>query len=314
MSKSPLSAAHFNSEEAARKHLEGVRWPEGTICPHCGTVGTAYARSKPGLWRCAEKECRKDFTVTIGTIFERSHIPLATWFKAIYYLCSSKKGMSSHQLHRTMGVTYKTAWFMTHRIREAMAPAKGDASTLGGEGKYVEADTTLVGGKEKNKHARKRHHAGTGAVGKQIVHTLVERGGRARSDHIANISGKTLRPIVVKQVSLKSAFMTDEAGEYFHLGKEFARHERVNHSAGEYVRGDAHSNTVESYFATLKRGIVGTYHNVSEAHLKRYLAEFDFRYNERSALGVDDATRTEKAIKGAIGKRLTYRRPDVATA
>src|SRR5215469_304126 len=138
MSRSPLSAAHFNNEEAARKHLEAIRWPDGPICPHCGTVGTAYARSKPGLYRCGERQCRKDFTATIGTIFERSHIPLATWFRAIYYLCSSKKGMSSHQLHRTMGVTYKTAWFMTHRIREAMAPLGGKIEPLGGEGKYVE--------------------------------------------------------------------------------------------------------------------------------------------------------------------------------
>jgi hypothetical protein len=183
----------------------------------------------------------------------------------------------------------------------------GAIAPLGGDGKIVEADTTLVGGKEKNKHASKRRNWGTGAVGKQIVHTLVERGGRARSDHIAKISGKTLRPVIMAQVSRKSSLMTDEAGEYLHLGKEFARHGRVNHQAGEYVRGDVHSNTVESYFATFKRGIVGTYHNVSEAHLKRYLAEFDFRYNERMALGVDDESRADTLIRGIVGKRLTYR-------
>ena len=213
-------------------------------------------------------------------------------------------------MHRMLGVTYKSAWFMCHRLREAMAPLK--FSPLGGEGKTVEADTTYIGGKEKNKHVRLRRKGNIGGVGKQIAHTLVERGGRARSNHIANIAGKTLRPIVMTQVSRKSTFMTDTAGGYMGLGKEFARHEMVDHGALEYVRGDAHSNTVESYFAILKRGIVGTYHHVSEAHLKRYLAEFDFRYNERSALGVGDGERATKALKGIVGKRLTYRPTDKA--
>jgi hypothetical protein len=201
---------------------------------------------------------------------------------------------------------------MAHRIREAMAPGK-NAGPLGGEGKIVEADTTYVGGKEKNKHRNKRNSKNIGGAGKQIVHTLVERGGRARSNHIANVSGKTLRPVVMKQVDRASTLMTDTAGGYMAMGKEFARHEMVDHGIGEYVRGDAHSNTVESYFATFKRGIVGTYHNVSEAHLKRYLAEFDFRYNERMALGIDDAERTTRAIKGAEGKRITYRMPRETT-
>jgi transposase-like protein len=308
-----LSSPVYSNEEAARKHLEAIRWPEGVTCPRCGSVEGARAvggaSMGPGWFYC--EDCQDKFTVRTGTVYERSHVPLHKWLLAFRLMASSKKGFSAHQLHRTLGVTYKTAWFMAHRIREAMAPAKGKAGPLGGEGKIVEADTTYIGGKEKNKHRSKRNAKNIGGAGKQIAHTLVERGGRARSDHIPNISGKTLRPVVMKQVHPKSSFMTDTAGGYMALGKGFYRHEMVNHEAGEYVRGDAHSNTVESYFAILKRGVIGTYHHVSEAHLKRYLAEFDFRYNERSALGVEDAERTTRAIKGAEGKRLMYRqRPD----
>ncbi|HEX3431743.1 MAG TPA: IS1595 family transposase [Rhizomicrobium sp.] len=304
----------YADADKAREFLEAVRWPDGAYCPHCGATGDDVTRMagkahRPGLFQC--NACKEQFSVTVGTLYERSHIPLNKWLLATHLLCASKKGMSAHQLWRTLGFgSYRTAWFMAHRIREGMKPAK--PTPLGGEGKIVEADTTWVGGKETNKHRSKRDrkHGYGGKGQKQAVHTLVERGGRARSDHVAKVNGKTLRPIVMTQVHRNSALMTDEAGEYFHIGKEFARHERVNHYAGEYVRGDAHSNTVESYFATLKRGIIGTYHNVSEAHLKRYLAEFDFRYNERSALGVEDAERTVKALKGITGKRLMYRRPD----
>jgi hypothetical protein len=247
----------------------------------------------------------------MGTLYERSHIPIHKWLLATHLMAASKKGISAHQLWRMLGFgSYRTAWFMAHRIREGMAPLK--AGPLGGEDKIVEADATYIGGKEKNKHRNKRTKGNIGGKGKMIAHTLVERGGRARSDHVANVAGKTLRPIVMKQVSRKSSFMTDTAGGYMEMGKEFARHEMVDHGAGEYVCGDAHSNTVEGYFATLKRGIVGTYHHVSEAHLKRYLAEFDFRYNERMALGVDDKTRAERAVKGVEGKRLTYRRTNEA--
>jgi transposase-like protein len=300
----------FTDEEAARKHFEAIRWPDGVTCPHCGVVGEATElqgkSTRPGLYKC--RACQKPFTATMGTLYERSHIPLHKWLLATHLLAASKKGISAHQLWRMLGFgSYRTAWFMAHRIREGMAPLKGKAGPLGGEGKIVEADTTYVGGKEKNKHRNKRNAKNIGGMGKQIVHTLVERGGRARSNHIANVSGKTLRPIVMKQVDRKSSLMTDTAGGYMAMGKEFVRHEMVDHGAGEYVRGDAHSNTVESYFATFKRGIVGTYHNVSEAHLKRYLAEFDFRYNERMALGVTDADRAFKAVKGVEGKRLTYR-------
>lgn len=305
----------FSDEEAARKHFEALRWPDGPVCPFCGVVDDAHElqgkSTRKGLYKC--HGCQKPFTATIGTLYERSHIPLHKWLLATHLMASSKKGISAHQLWRMLGFgSYRTAWFMAHRIREGMAPLAGKAGPLGGEGKTVEADTTYVGGKEKNKHRNKRNSKNIGGSGKQIVHTLVERGGRARSDHIANVSGKTLRPVVMKQVDRKSNFMTDTAGGYMKMGKEFASHEMVNHEAGEYVRGEAHSNTVESYFATFKRGIVGTYHNVSEAHLKRYLAEFDFRYNERMALGVDDKTRAERAVKGVAGKRLTYRRTNAA--
>jgi transposase-like protein len=303
----------YSDENAAREHLESLNWPDGPVCPHCGTVNEATKlagkSTRPGVYKC--RPCQKPFSVTVGTVFERSKIKLNVWVHAVDLYTASKKGFSAHQLHRTLGVTYKTAWFMAHRSREAMAPNK-KAGPLGGEGKVVEADTTYVGGKESNKHRNKRNSKNIGGAGKQIVHTLVERKGHARSDHIANISGKTLRPIVVKQVSRKSTLMTDTAGGYMGVGKEFERHEMVDHGAGEYVRGDAHSNTVEGYFSVLKRGITGVYHHVSEAHLKMYLAEFDFRYNTRMSLGYNDAMRAEEALKGIVGKRLMYRRPDEA--
>lgn len=254
--------------------------------------------------------CRTKFSVTMGTIFERSHIPLSKWMLGFRLMAASKKGISALQLQRSLDLkSYKSAWFMAHRIREAMAlPAGETPSPLGGEGKIVEADTTYVGGKEKNKHVSKRNAKQIGGMGKQIIHTLVERGGRARSHHIANVTGKTLAPILFKNVSRKSALMTDTDGAYYHAGKEFVRHETVNHSKDEYVRGDAYSNTAEGYFAILKRGVYGTFHHVSEAHLHRYLAEFDFRYSNRAALGINDTMRTDEMLKGSTGKRLTYRR------
>lgn len=303
---SKLAAPHFTNEEAAREYLENLRWPEGTVCPHCGTVGNAYA-TKRGKYRCAERECRKDFSVTVGTVYERSHIPLHKWLLASYLLCSSKKGISSHQLHRMLGVTYKSAWFMTHRIREAMAP-HGDLPPLGGEGKTVEADETYVGGKEKNKHAKDRKHQGRGPVGKQAVFSLVERGGKVRSTHVPSVNAHTLRPILSQQLDSASRLMTDEARHFLPISGEYAAHEAVNHGIGEYVRGDAHTNTIEGYFSIFKRGMGGVYQHCSEQHLKRYLAEFDFRYNNRAGLGVDDESRTLAAIKGIEGKRLTYRR------
>jgi transposase-like protein len=308
-----ILAPEFTNEDKARAFLEASRWPDGVVCPFCGQLESSHVLPATGAlgagwYHC--RDCRKKFTVRVGTLYERSHIPLHKWLLATHLLCASKKRMSAHQLSRILDITYKSAWFMAHRIREGLAPLK--PGPLGGEGKIVEADTTYIGGKEKNKHLGKRDGKKIGGVGKQIVHTLVERGGRARSNHIANVSGKTLRPVVMKQVSRASSLMTDTAGGYMDLGKEFFRHEMVDHSAKEYVRGDAHSKTVEGYFSILKRGVIGTYHHVSEAHLKRYLAEFDFRYNERSSLGVEDAERAAKAIKGIEGKRLTYRRTNQA--
>jgi transposase-like protein len=307
-----LDSPIFTDADKAREYLEAQRWADGITCPHCGNANQTRITKmegkahRPGLYNC--KECRKQFSVTVGSVFEDSKIALNKWLLATFLLSSSKKGMSAHQLHRMLGVTYKTAWFMAHRIREAMAPLKSETGPLGGPGETVEADATFIGGKETNKHANKRIKGNVRAgIGKQVVHTLVERGGKARSHHVPNITSKTLRPLMFKHIDRKSTLMTDQGG-YHNIGRNFARHETVDHSKGEYVRGDAFSNTVEGYFAILKRGIYGVYHHVSEAHLKRYLAEFDFRYSNRAALGITDTLRTDEALKGIAGKRLTYRR------
>lgn len=298
----------FHDADKARQHLEATRWPHGAVCPHCGVVGEATelqgSHHRAGLWKC--NACRQQFTATVGTVFERSKVPLNKWLLASYLMASSKKGVSAHQLHRTLGVTYKTAWFMAHRLREAMNPL--EHAPMGGEGKTVEADESYVGGKETNKHVSKRKAGQIGGVGKQVVFALVERGGRARSFHVANVTGATLAPILLTSVRRETALMTDEAGQYRNVGREFASHDKVNHGKDEYVRGEAHSNTVEGYFAILKRGVYGTFHHVSEAHLHRYLVEFDFRYSNRSAVGVTDTMRTDETLRGIGGKRLTYRR------
>jgi transposase-like protein len=304
---SDLSAPRFHDDEAARNYLESVRWPDGPICPHCGTVNGAYENaSKPGVYRCASAECRKDFTVTVGTLFERSHVPLSKWLLTTHLMMSSKKGVSAHQVHRMLGVTYKTAWFMCHRIREALRP--GDRGPLGGDNKVVEADETYIGGKEANKHKSKRRKDGArGPVGKEPVVSLVERDGAVRSFHVPDVTARTLKPILTAHFDQRSYLMTDEAGVYTVIGGSFAGHGTVNHSIEEYVRGGFwHTNTVEGYFSILKRGINGVYHHVSQQHLKRYLGEFDFRYNERASLGVTDGERTVKALRGIAGKRLTY--------
>jgi transposase-like protein len=300
----------FQDADKAREHLEATRWPHGAVCPHCGTVGEATKlqgkAARPGVWQC--NACREQFTVTVGTVFEKSKVPLNKWLLATYLMSSSKKGISAHQIGRTLGVTYKTAWFMCHRIREAMNPA--DPAPIGGEGKVVEVDETYVGGKEHNKHRNKRG-ARDATGSKEAVLTLVERNGRARSFHVPRVTAKTLRPIIVKTADRASHLMTDGARMYPAVGKEFAAHSAVDHAAGEYVRmGFHHSNTVENYFSILKRGVIGTFHHVSEAHLARYLAEFDFRYSNRSGLGIDDELRTNEALRGIGGKRLTYRRTD----
>ncbi|MEX2643114.1 MAG: IS1595 family transposase [Acetobacterales bacterium] len=294
----------FHNVDAARKHLEAIMWPEGPVCPHCGETENvkrlAGKSHRPGLCQC--NSCRKNFTVTVGTVLERSKIPLNKWVLAFHLLASSKKGMSAHQLHRSLGVTYKTAWFMAHRIREAMREI--NPGPLGGGNKVVEADETYVGGKARNAQR------GAPVPKKEAVIALLERDGRVRSTHVPSVNHRNLRPILVSQVDRKSYLMTDEAPVYKGIGKEYAGHGSVNHSIDEYVRGSFwHTNTVESYFSIMKRGINGVYQHVSQQHLKRYLGEFDFRYNERK---VSDAERALIALKGIEGKRLTYRRTDEA--
>jgi transposase-like protein len=300
-----LSAPHFHNEAAAIARLEEIVWPDGPYCPKCGGFDriTPVKGARMGLRRCGP--CKREFTVTVGTIFERSHVKLHIWFQAAHLLASSKKGISAHQLHRTLKVTYKTAWFMEHRLREAMREGH---FVMGGEGKTVEIDETFVGGKEANKHRNKRNSGNIGGKGKEAVFSLVERGGRVRSHHVASVSAKTLGPILNEQLHAATSVMSDDGGA--RVGRAFASHQTVNHSIGEYVRGDVHTNTIEGYFSILKRGIIGTYHHVSPQHLKRYLAEFDFRYNERMALGVSDEARTTKALRGIVGKRLTYKSAD----
>jgi transposase-like protein len=296
----------FHDDEAARLHLEAQRWPDGPYCPFCGEcVAITRLQGKstaPGM--CVCKSCRKKFTVTVGTVFERSHIGLAKWMLAFRLMASGKKGVSAHQLHRSLGITYKSAWFMAHRIREAMK--MDPVEPMGGEGKIVEADETLIGGKAANKHANKRLPRDLEYDAKSSVFSLVERGGQVRSFHVANITSKTLRSAVVTNVSRKSHLMTDGLGSYVSIGAEFAEHSVVEHARGEYVRdGFRHSNTVENYFSILKRGIYGVYHHVSQAHLSRYLGEFDFRYSTHR---ISDSERANLMLKGSTGKRLTYRR------
>jgi transposase-like protein len=304
----------FTDEEAARAHFEALRWPDGPVCHHCGVIGEATAlngkTTRPGLYKC--RACEKPFTATMGTLYERSHIPLCKWLLATHLMSASKKGISAHQLWRMLGFgSYRTAWFMAHRIREGMRELFPEESgPLGGEGKTVEIDETFVGGLEKNKHRSKRKHLGTGGAGKEAVFALVERKGRVRSHHVEAVTAKNLRPIVEAQIHAATHVMTDEGAVAKKIGGEFAKHSTVNHGAGEYVRGDAHTNTIEGYFSIFKRGVYGTFHHVSQQHLKRYLAEFDFKYNERMALGVDDKARATKAVKGVVGKRLTYQNTD----
>jgi transposase-like protein len=303
-----LSDPRFTDPNKAREYLEAQRWPDGPICTHCGSDKVTPLKGRAhrvGVYQCNEPECREQFTVTTGSVMERSKIPLNKWLLAMHLMGSSKKGISAHQLHRMLGVTYQTAWFLSHRIREAMGDQTPEP--LGGQNKVVEGDETYVGGKARNR-------AYAPPPRKVAVFSLVERQGKVRSRHVADVTADTLREAIVTQASRKSHLMTDEASTYVSTGKEFAGHSAVNHSANEYVRlgGFVHTNTIENVFSILKRGITGTFHHVSEAHLHRYLAEFDFRYNRRSALGIEDTERVADIIKGAGGKRLTYRIPDKA--
>jgi transposase-like protein len=318
-----ISNPIFQDAEQARLHLEALRWEHGRACPHCGDLEasspTASKNHKPGMYYC--KSCAKTFTVTVGTIFERSHIPLNKWIHAFHLMASSKKGISAHQLHRMFGITYKSAWFMAHRIRECMKPNNGGMFGTGGA--TLEADATYVGGKEKNKHRSKRTKGNIGGKGKECVFSLVQRGGDVRSFHISSIAVKHLKPLIQAEMQAdKIHLITDGERPLRALKSIVASHNTVNHEAGEYVRGDVHTNTIEGFFSILKRGIVGTFHHVSPQHLQRYVNEFDFRYNHRQTkekidgkwvvTGHTDAERATALLKCSNGKRLTYRRTNAA--
>lgn len=289
----------FNSETKAREYLEATRWPDGPVCPCCGLTERVVAMPPKGSmgegwYHC--NQCREKFTVRVGTLYERSHVPLHKWLLATHLLCSSKKGMSAHQLHRMLGVTYKTAWFMAHRIREGMTPA--NPGPMGGEGKIIEADETYMG------HASETPHKDT----KRKIVALVERGGPVRSFSVKRVTGGAVAKALFMNADRKSDLMTDESNLYVGIGKHYASHETVNHGNREYARDGVSTNTIEGVFSIFKRGMIGTYQHCGEQHLQRYLNEFDFRYSNRAKLGVTDTMRAEIAIKGIEGKRLTYRR------
>ena len=286
----------FHDADKAREYLESLHWPDGPVCPHCELMNATKvggSTARPGLYMC--NACRKQFTVTVGTIFEDSKIPLNKWLLAYRLLNGGKKGHSANELSRMLGITYKSAWFLAHRIRESM---KDDGGPLGGPGKVVESDETYIGGRAKNR-------ANRNPAPKKAVVALVERNGRARSFHVANVNHNNIRPILYTNVDRASDLRTDGAPMYKDMRFQFHSHAFVDHRF-EYVRGDTHSNSAENFFSILKRGVVGTYHHWSEAHMHRYLAEFDFRYSTRT---LTDSERTAEALKGARGKRLTYRQP-----
>lgn len=300
-----LSNPIYTDETKAREHLESILWPNGPGCPHCGVIGNAAAlngkSTRPGVYKC--RDCRQPFSVTVGTVFERSKIPLTKWLMATHLLCSSKKGISSHQIHRTLGVTYKTAWFMTHRIREAMKPAT-DSGPIGGEGKTVEADETYLA---KSPKTRKPKGLPLNAKPAPQVFALVERGGNIRSMYLDD---KNIRGAMDEHLDMRSRLGTDGHTTYKTVMPFTSQHESVDHSKYEWARGDVHTNNLENLFSVFKRGIVGTYQHMDKKHLDRYLAEFDFRRNNRAKLGINDSQRAEIALKGIEGKRLTYRQAD----
>lgn len=314
MTPTALNDPIYANEVAASEHLANIRWPSGVICPLCGDTEKARPLGGesmgPGWYYCAS--CQDKFTVRTGTVYERSHIPLHKWLLGFRLMASSKKGISAHQLHRTLGITYKSAWFMAHRIREAMG--ESDPAPLGGPGGTVEADETFIGAPDYVFKSGRGWQKKRGYKTKAKVLTMVERGGKARSIKIDDVTAKEIAPLIVQNVAEETALMTDEGKWYKKVGKKFASHETVNHSAKEYARGSVNTNTVEGYFSIFKRGMVGTYQHCGEQHLQRYLNEFDFRYSNRIALGIDDAQRTENAIKGAEGKRLYYRMADKRSA
>ena len=306
-----LTNAIFHDEDKAREHFEKLGWPNGPVCPHCGETARVYRLSgkshRPGLVHC--NACDQAFTIMVGSVMESSHLLLTKWALGFHLMAASKKGVSAKQLQRTLGIGYRAAWFMAHRIRLAMKMDDG-AAPIGGEGKTVESDETFVGGKAKNAHKDKP------IPKKHAVHALVERGGKVRASHVADVSAKTLRAAIAKNVAKGTTMNTDDALAYYHMSKEFAKHGVVNHSVGEYVSkdGKTHIQSAESFFAIMKRGVMGSFHSISEKHLHRYVDEFAFRWNERSVLGVEDTERAARMIKGAAGKRLMYRQPNSSEA
>jgi transposase-like protein len=305
-----LTDPTFQDDANARKWLEAQIWPNGPVCPHCGNTDASKIKAlegkttRAGLFKC--NECREQFTVTVGTVMERSKIPLRKWAMAMFVMAAAKKGVSAHQMHRTLDVPYKTAWFLMHRIREAMKDT--DLAPLGGEGKIIESDEAYWGGKdvETDPKMKTRRRGKPGPGGKARIMTLVERGGRARSIKMDDLTNESMKRVLLENADRKSRLMTDE-GTSPSTGLLFASHETVKHGAKEYARGDVTTNTVEGFFSVFKRGMRGTYQHCAEKHLQRYLYEFDFRYNNRTALGVNDTQRTSELAKGALGKRLMYK-------
>jgi transposase-like protein len=307
----PVEMSHpaYHAEDAARVYIQNIRWPNGPVCPFCGVMGDKVKAlggesMGPGWFHCGE--CRKKFTVRVGTVFERSHILLHKWLLGFRLYCASKKGFSAHQLHRTLNITYRSAWFMAHRIREAMR--EDDPEPMGGRDKVVEVDETFIGKPDAVFINGRGWVTINGYQTKRKVISLVERGGRSRSIKVEDLSPASVRKALFENIILDSTLHTDQANHYKIPGREFAKHESVNHGEKEYARGDVTTNTVEGFFSIFKRGMTGVYQHCGEQHLQRYLHEFDFRYSNRIALGIGDAERTTKAIKGAEGKRLTYRR------
>lgn len=305
-----LTRPEFQDPEKARAQIEASRWPNGPFCPHCGGTERIYPvkarkekKIRPGLYKCGEKECGRSFTVTVGTVMESSRVPLNKWLMAIHLMCASKKGYSAHQLHRTLGVTYKTAWFLAHRIREAM---KAPGGIMGSDGGPVEADETFIGhDKTKKPKGQKK---GRGYEHKHKIVALVDRRtGKARSMVVDDLKASTIAPIVQENIDREARLMTDEASHYTAIGREFSEHGVVRHGDGEYGRGDIHTNTIEGFFSIFKRGMKGVYQHCTKKHLHRYTTEFDFRYSYRQKLGYNDAERAKIALLGIEGKRLMYR-------
>ncbi len=311
MAKSIFDEPRFQDPQAAREYLEALRWPSGAVCPHCGgadrqakIAANVAKKVRPGLYDCGH--CHQQYTVTVGTVFERSKIALHKWLMAATLIAASKKGMSSHQLHRMLGVTYKTAWFMSHRLREAM---KSDGGLMGGGGGVIEADETYIGHSTGGRRAKRRNSKKVSRV-----LALVDRDGTTRAFAVSDVTIKTLKPILQAQIAKDTHLMTDSASQYRHMNAGFQAHEMINHLAGEYAKPSRkakgvtlHTNTVEAFFGMLKRGLHGTYHHVSQEHLQRYCEEFSFRYSYRTAT---DADRADMMLRQIGGKRLTYRRTD----